>query len=205
MSDYLEVEVKLYVANLRPVEQRLKEAHAALVMPRTFEYNVRYENAENTLTAQSIVIRLRRDQKIRLTYKEPTEQIDSEIQARFEAEVEIDDMKAMGVILEKLGYHPQVIYEKYRTTYELEHTEVVLDEMPYGNFVEIEGKPDDIRRVIGLLGLEAARQYRTNYIQMFENVRRNLDLDVPHLTFEHFNGVDVPQTAFEPPDGEVRP
>jgi len=32
-----------------------------------------------------------------------------------------------------------MMYEKYRTTFTIGSLEVVLDELPYGNFVEIEG------------------------------------------------------------------
>jgi len=42
-------------------------------------------------------------------------------------------------VFEALGYAVYMMYEKYRTTFRLDNLEVVLDELPYGNFVEIEG------------------------------------------------------------------
>ncbi|GAB4518825.1 MAG: hypothetical protein OHK0046_26940 [Anaerolineae bacterium] len=201
-DSYFEVEVKLYVPDLEAVAARLKHAHAALVTPRTYEYNVRYENQDETLSANRIVLRLRKDERVRLTYKEPTAQIHGDIPVRFEAEVDVNDMEAMAVILEKLGYHPYLTYEKYRTTYRLHNAEVVLDEMPYGNFVEIEGAPEDIREVLQLIDLEKAPQYRANYIRLFENVRQNMGLTFKDLSFENFKGITVPETALAAPNGE---
>ncbi len=196
---YTETEIKLYVPNLATVEARLKEAGAKQVKPRLYERNVRYENADHTLTGRGIVVRLRQDDAIRLTYKEPpaTSGDDAEISDRFEAEVTVSDFEAMQVILGRLGYYPHMVYEKYRTTYELDHTEVVLDEMPYGNFVEIEGPPDAIRAVRQKIGLSEARAFPQNYAQLFENVQQKLSLGFHDLTFANFAGIDVPESAFD--------
>lgn len=200
MSDYQETEVKLGVDDLKAVAERLEATGATLHKQRLFERNVRYENADKTLTQQDIVVRLREDDRIRLTYKEPSEQTSDDAHTRFEAEVEVSDFDAMEVILGKLGYQPHLIYEKYRTTYELDGTEIVLDELPYGDFVEIEGTTDAIRAVIDKLNLTDAARYETNYIGLFERVKQALDLTFNDLTFANFEGVDVPPEAFNEPD-----
>lgn len=200
-ASYTETEVKLYVPDLQAFELRLKAAGSLLVMPRVFERNVRYENAERTLTAQGVVLRLRQDDRVRLTYKDPPSQrTDSGIYSRFEAEVEISDFDAMATILGKLGYFPYMVYEKYRTTYKLDGAEIVLDELPYGNFVEIEGQEAVIERLLKRLELDTAPRYGASYAALFDRVRRNLDLTFSDLTFEHFSDIDVPASAFEPPD-----
>lgn len=194
-----ETEVKFYVPDLDPVTDRLFAAGAEVSASRVYERNIRYENAEKTLKAQGIVLRLRQDRRAYLTYKEPPQFIeDEDIPTRFEAEVEVSDFDTAAVILEKLGYTPSMIYEKFRTTYHLDDTEVMLDEMPYGCFVEIEGAPDAIRRVIPLLGLEHARRHKSNYAQLFDRVRERLNLDFTDLTFANFDGIAVPENAFEP-------
>jgi adenylate cyclase, class 2 len=109
----------------------------------------------------------------------------------------VSDFDAMEVILSKLGYFPYLIYEKYRTTYAKDGAEIVLDELPYGNFVEIEGDVATIRQLIEILGLQSARRYEENYVKLFENVKRHMNLDFNNLTFANFGGIPVPQTAFE--------
>lgn len=195
MAPYTETETKLYYPDLGAVARNLLKAGAKLVTPRVFERNVRYENAAESLTDNGIVVRLRQDYRVRLTYKGPG-QIAEGIMQRYEAEVEVSDFEAMHAILLGLGYHPHMIYEKYRTTYALDETEIVLDEMPYGNFVEIEGEAAAIERVVQTLGLSDARRYGNSYTGLFEIVKLNLGLSFRDLTFEQFEGVDVPESAF---------
>lgn len=201
MTDYTETEIKLYCPDFAPLVKMLELHGAILTKSRLYERNVRYENAERTLTARDIVVRLRQDDRIRLTYKEPLfNKLDGDgVIDRFEAEVTVDDFDAMNVILERLGYHPFLIYEKYRTTYVYDDLEIVLDEMPYGNFVEIEGDKAKINRVRLQLGLADAPAFTDSYIDLFGHVCRALNLNVRDLTFENFRGINVPLSAFYPP------
>jgi adenylate cyclase, class 2 len=166
---------------------------------------VRYENAERSLTPSGIVIRLRHDTQNWLTFKSPGEVVGGGIRSRFEAEVEVSDFDTMETILGQLGYYPYMIYEKYRTTYIVEspvgQAEVVLDEMPYGNFVEIEGEPTVIAMVVSYLDLHDAPRYSASYTTLFDYVRQHLRLSFQDLTFANFEGIAVPGSAFLPPHG----
>jgi len=199
MPNTTETEVKLYVPHLELVQVRLERLGAKLAAPRLYERNVRYENANNTLTPAGIVIRLRQDTRARLTYKEGATVQDG-IVSRTELEVEVNDFDAMQTILGKLGYHPHLVYEKYRTTHELDGTEIVLDEMPYGNFVEIEGDAPMMETIIKRLGLQDATRCDGSYAALFERVKKQLGLTFDDLTFENFKGVNVPESAFQATD-----
>ena len=195
---YVETETKLYVPDLRVIENRLRELSAEVTMPRVLEANVRYENAANTLTSAGIVVRLRQDTHARLTYKD-SGHAENGIVSRFEAEVEVSDFQTMEIILGKLGYHPHMRYEKYRTAYALNGAEVTLDELPYGHFVEIEGDVTTIEQAIEQLHLTQAPRFANSYTALFERVKRVLGLQFNDLTFANFEGIDVPQSAFLPP------
>lgn len=198
--DNIETEIKLYVPDLAAVATRMEALGATLTKPRVFERNVRYENATHTLTQQEIVVRLRQDTRVRLTYKEPAQTpVMGGIYTRFEAEVEVGDFDQMELILGRLGYTPAIIYEKWRTTYTFNTVEIVLDELPYGNFIEIEGGEEDIRATVSQLGLQHAPAYAESYLTLFDTVRRNLNLVCHDLTFANFEGVIVPPNAFTPP------
>lgn len=196
-ANYTETEVKLYTPDLSVIEQRLLAAGAQLAAARVFERNVRYDDAASGLVASGQVLRLRADTRVRLTYKGQGAALDSGALTRFEAEVEVSDFDAMQAILARLGYRPYMTYEKYRTTYTLAGVEIVLDELPYGNFVEIEGEAALIEDVIVRLGLERARRYPRSYTGLFDNVRHSLGLTFTDLTFANFAGVTVPQGAFD--------
>ncbi len=185
-----EVEVKLYTPDLVGVKRALEAAGATLVKPRLFERNVRYDSADGMLSARGIVLRLRQDDAARLTFK-ADERVMAGIATRFEAEVEVSNFALMDVILGRLGYEVALVYEKYRTTYELEGAEVVLDELPFGNFSEIEGDAATIERAVEVLGLGAARRMSGSYVYIFLGLKRRLGLTDRDCTFEAFSGVDV--------------
>ena len=189
-TDLQEVEVKLYTPNLTLVQRSLEAAGALLKSPRVFERNLRYENAARTLTAQGIVLRLRQDDQAKLTYKSGESNQDG-IFKRFEAEVAVSDFATMDVILRRLGYEVALIYEKYRTTYALGDAEIVLDELPYGNFTEIEADAETIERLVSELGLDGYRRMTGSYTEIFAELKRKLGLTMRDCSFEGFADVVV--------------
>ncbi len=193
----IETELKLYVSDLAAVQQRIETAGGAVTAPRVLERNVRYDDAALSFNAAGTVLRLRQDTRARLTYKDGERLYGAFGSSRFEAEVEVSDFETMETILGKLGYHPVMVYEKYRTTYALHDAEVTLDEMPYGSFVEIEGDEAAIRRCVDSLGLQDARRMSASYTVLFRFVRQNMELEFTDLTFANFEGIDVPESAFD--------
>ena len=196
-----ETEVKLHTPNLKSIVEVLEANGAKLVSERVFERNVRYEDHEHGLTPQGLVVRLRQDVRTLLTYKGPGV-VENGIISREEFEVEVDDYDMMDLILDRLGYFPFMAYEKYRTTYELDGAEIVLDELPYGTFTEIEGDVTTIEATVKKLKLSEAERLPHSYASIFDIVRQNLELDMPHLTFDAFEGIVVPAEALIKPDSD---
>ena len=196
-ENHQEIEVKLYVPDLATVTTRLQVAGAYLKAERVFERNIRYDKADQSLSEAGIVLRLRMDTRARLTYKESGILLAGGARSRYERELEVSDFDGMDTILRKLGFRHTMAYEKYRTTYELDGVEVVLDEMPYGQFVEIEGALPSIRQVMTRLQLDDAPRFSESYTTLFQYVKQHLGLNITDLTFENFAGVDVPLSAFE--------
>jgi adenylate cyclase class 2 len=194
-NKYQETEIKLYVSDLATVEARLQAEGAALKTPRVFERNVRYDDAAGGLSAARRVLRLREDERVRLTFKDEGAAQGDGPYSRFEAEVTVSEFAAMDMILGKLGFAPYMMYEKYRTTYALNGVEVLLDEMPYGHFVEIEGAEDAIMPAVERLGLVDAPRMTASYSALFERVRTALGLTFTDLTFANFAGITVPPSA----------
>jgi adenylate cyclase class 2 len=188
---HTETEVKIKVVDLAEIERKLQALQAVLNAPRVYERNVRYEDANNTLSRDERILRLRQDTRARLTYKEPHEQSSSNVNIRTELEVEVSDFETMDLLLKKLGYHEAWIYEKYRTTYNLDACEIVLDELPYGAFIEVEGTPDNIERVLSTLGLQDESRITASYSVLFFQIKDRLKLPFRDLTFENFKGITL--------------
>lgn len=193
-SSLIEVEVKLHTPDLSVIQHILEQAGATLTSARTYERNVRYDNTKSTLSQQGIVLRMRQDTQAKLTYKDAGT-VDNGIIQRFEAEVIVSDFDTMDTILRLLRFEPYLTYEKYRTTYSLNNAEIVLDELPYGNFTEIEANVTTIEHLIEQLDLDDYQRMPASYTRLFENVKDYLGLDMDDLTFDNFDGIDVPTQA----------
>jgi adenylate cyclase class 2 len=182
----LEQEVKFCLGRPAALEERLQALGAVLVQERTFELNLRFDNPAHQLSNAHQVLRLRQDSKARLTFKGPGD-LSRDICAREELEVTVSDLATARSILEALGYHVAVIYEKYRAAYTLGDVEVSLDEMPFGNFSEVEG-PDEasIRTTAEKLGLKWEAHSNFSYLGIFNALKEVYKLDIPNLTFEAF-------------------
>jgi adenylate cyclase class 2 len=129
-----------------------------------FEENTLY--AGESLDLGRSVLRLRRIGKRGiLTYKErfPTR---SDIKHQREDETGVDDPEAMELILEALGFTPALVYEKRRETWRLGNTEIVIDELPFGLFMEIEGTEQSIRDIENKLNIKRLRAELATYPQL---------------------------------------
>ena len=186
-----EIEVKLYVRNLANIQSRLLDLGASLLEPRAHENNLRYDLPDGNLRAGKRVLRLRHSGDARLTYTGPAEERDG-VMARTEIEFTVGDFDAAKQFLASLGYVEVAVYEKFRTTYALDSTHIMLDELPYGNFVEIEG-PDtaSIRALAVRLNLDFEAAIPASYLALFERLCTDRALDPSRLTFESLNHIHI--------------
>ena len=72
-NSHVENEVKFLLGDLPGFERRLIQAGANLKHPRIFEINLRFDLPDHQLTAAHRVLRLRKDDRSRLTYKGPAD------------------------------------------------------------------------------------------------------------------------------------
>ncbi len=114
------------------------------------------------------VLRLRRIGKRGiLTYKQRLHS-NSDIKHQSEEETRVGNPDAMEAILEALGFEPTLVYEKRRETWTLGKTEIVIDQLPFGLFMEIEGGEQDIRDIEKKLAIKRLRTELATYPQLTE-------------------------------------
>jgi len=191
-SENLEVEVKFLVDDLAAVRDRLLAFGARIHKPRVYERNVRFDSPWDGLRTQGKLLRLRQDAIARLTFKgEPQTPVESEARVREELEVEVGDFQTTQALLERVGFEPKQVYEKYRETFIFGRAEVVLDEMPFGDFVELEGEEASIQAAAAALGLDWDLRILANYLALMAGLKERFGLDFDDLTFENFATVDV--------------
>lgn len=186
-----EIESKFYVRDLAPIENRLLALGAACRVPRGLEYNLRYDDPEGSLGAERKVLRLRKFDDARLTFKGPGQNIGGAL-SRAEIELVVDNFENAKLFLAGLRYQVVMIYEKYRAMYELDGALITLDELPYGRFVEIEaGSLEEITTLARKLGLKPKAAIPASYQGLFEHLKKSKNLPIQHLTFEAFAGMQV--------------
>ena len=187
-----ETEAKFYVRDLKKIELRLLELKAQLIQPRVHEVNLRFDNPDGSLRRDFKVLRLRKDAEAKFTFKGPSEEREGGVMSRKEIEFTVGDFESAKQFLESLGYIPVVFYEKYRATYELKDIHIMLDELPYGTFVEIEGENiQTLREVADLLGLNWNEMVKAGYHALFDRVAEKFKLKSADLSFKALEAVHI--------------
>src|SRR5215471_5847516 len=147
----IEKKYRLTKSQRRAIEQRLRDL-SIVAGELEHEENTIYRGG--TLDRPGCALRLRRvNGRAKLTFKQrrPTK---SPIKHQEENELWIADADAMAAILTALNFRPGLIYEKRRTRWQVGKAIVVIDELPFGLFMEIEASVREIKRVEKLLGAE---------------------------------------------------
>jgi adenylate cyclase class 2 len=183
MNQPVEKEVKFLLLDPERFDLRMQNLGARLVSNRVFEYNLRFDTQDGILLKKRQVLRLRKDENIRLTYKDASESR-TDIASRTEIEINVSDFERTRALLEALGYITIAVYEKYRTTWEFGQCEVTLDELPCGFFVEVEG-PDanKIHQVVEKIGLKWEKRILIGILAIYASLRSLKSLPSPDLTF----------------------
>ena len=190
-----ELEVKFYLSRGKELEGKIIALGGCLRDPKVHEINLRFDTPNQDLLSAGKLLRLRMDTRARLTYKGPG-RVEGGARLRQELEFTVSDFDTTRALVEALGYQMQMMYEKYRTTYQLGELELVLDEMPYGDFLEIEGGDgESIQKAAERLGLDWSARNLESYTVLFEHARAALGFTFRDLNFTNFEGVVVSPEA----------
>lgn len=178
----IETEKKYHLAPKRmdEITQKLIELGA------TFEkevFEVNYQHRGGEMDERGATLRLRKigDFTV-LTYKERVK-TENGTKKKIEYETNVSDVDAAEAIIERLGYKLTAVYEKRRKYWHYGDVEVVVDELPFGLYIEIEGTEDAIGKAEKKLGLKELEHEPRGY---------------PRLTIKYgkLNG-DVSEAKFE--------
>ena len=178
MKSPYEVEIKLKVSNPAALKRRLA-ALGFRVVRRYFESNHLFDFPDQKLRRARTLLRLRFAGNANLlTFKgSPLRSRDYKIRAEYETDVQ--DGKALWQVLEGLGLREAFRYEKYRTVYgrklpdrkpagqARESAELVYDETPIGNYLELEGPKGWIDALAAKLGYQRGDYVTASYVRLY--------------------------------------
>lgn len=163
-----EIEVKVPVADLRPVRDRLLALGAILVKERHAEVNTLYDLRNRALCRKRQALRLRMaGKKAYLTFK-GTPRKSRKYKVREEFETEVKNPRHLQKILKALGFVPVFRYEKLRTVLKKGPLKICLDETAAGNFIEFEGEREKIAQFSKRLRISKKDWIKLDYIQLLQ-------------------------------------
>ncbi|MCL4392671.1 class IV adenylate cyclase [Patescibacteria group bacterium] len=151
-SEDIEIELKFEInkSNIDSFNKKLQNLGFTLEK-RVHEISVMYDNPSKIMQITDGRIRLRKSgEKTILTYKKPLSR--KGIKREIEYEVEVSDFNIMEKILKMMEFTKTTSYERYRTYFHKNNVEVMIDEFPYGVFIEIEGNENNIIKISNDLG-----------------------------------------------------
>lgn len=154
---------------------RLTQLQRERILRRLEQIGAKHVNddvEENTLYAgealnkDHCVLRLRRMKKSAILTFKKRFLSRSAIKHQQEDETAVKNPEAMNAILRALGFTPALVYEKRRQRWRLGDAEIVIDELPFGLFMEIEADEDSIKQIEGKLAVTGLKAERATYPQL---------------------------------------
>lgn len=177
-----ETEIKFIVEDFACYRTQLTKK-GAVKKAQFFEDNIVFDNEIKSLFRKKQLLRLRKGDKITLTFKHPVEI--SRFKIMKEYEVEVSDFDTARKIINSLGYKKTFRYQKNREIYSFENVLILLDETPIGNIIEIEGSRENIERAAEALGLDINRGMSKNYMELYAEYCRKNNLKPSDMIFCH--------------------
>jgi adenylate cyclase, class 2 len=147
----IEKKYRLSLKDRRAIEKHLR-ARGSRPKPLEYEENTIYCGGNLGFGMRALRLRRVNGEAI-LTFKEriPSK---SAIKHQKENETRVKNADATDAILRGIGFTPALVYEKRRTRWDVGKAKVVIDELPYGLFMEIEASEKEIKRVEKLIDAE---------------------------------------------------
>ena len=182
----IETEIKFRVHDLAALDAGLRAAGFHIDTPRTFESNVLYDTPDRSMRARTEILRIRNyGGRIIVTHKRlPDSGVgEDRHKHRVETETEVSDERAIEGIFLSLGLVAAFRYEKWRCEWSDGEGHCVVDELPIGNYAELEGSPEWIDRVAPQLGIAPADYITLSYGRLFDIWRAEYHSDAQNLTF----------------------
>ncbi len=168
----IETEVKIRIKDIDSAVKRIIQQGASLEKERYLEENTLYDFSAQLLYKKRQALRLRRINKKTFLAFKGAPQKSRKFKIREEYETEVKNEREFKKILKSVGLSPTFQYKKYRRAFRKKRLKICLDETPAGNFLELEGKREDIVKTAKALGFSKKEFIKSDYIQLIKEARK---------------------------------
>lgn len=181
----IETEIKLRLADADSGRRLLADHGFQLQHPRELERNTLFDTPDRLFRRERKLIRLREfGPEFILCFKGTAQE--GLHKTREELEVQVSDLDIAFMMLQRLGFEPTFVYEKYRSEYMRpgEAGVVMLDETIVGSYLELEGTDEWIDRTAADLGFQEADYLTASYGRLYMEHCQKLGIPEGNMTFE---------------------
>lgn len=177
-----EIEIKFMIREdkIGFIQKKLKEQGGEFI-GKVFEKTLRFDTPNKDLEARGLFLRIKTGFSNLITLKEKIS--DKNFKEREEIEFEISNPQKMKIILEKLGFTNIRIMEKYREKWRIKNTEIVIDILPMGIFLEIEGDKKSIKEMVKVLKLKFKNRITNTYWELWEEFSKRKRIESKDIIF----------------------
>jgi len=176
-----EIEVKFEVKNPDFIRKKLKKAGTKF-LGKAFERTIRFDTKDKKLEKEGKFLRVRTGFKNVITFKRKIRS--KKFREREEIEFEISNPKEMEIILESLGFLRKRVMEKYREKWLFKNAEIVIDKLPMGNYIEIEGTKNEILKTARILNLNFKESIADTYWDLWKYYREKHHIKNENIVFK---------------------
>lgn len=181
-KQYIEQEVKFEVPNIKNILKKLKEIGATEIAT-DFQRTIRFETENDDLLSKGMFLRVRSGHGDVITLKRKISEDNADFKEREEIETKVEDLAKMRKIINYLGFTKEFIFEKYRSNWKYKGAEISVDELPFGNYLEIESTPELINEIAKDLELDNKYRKALTYWDLFEKYKKANNLTGDNIVF----------------------
>lgn len=196
-KDNIEKEIKflVYKDNIDSIKYAIKNLEGVEYRGRVYEKTTMFDDDSKHMGQENARLRLRKIGEgddsschAELSYKRRLES-DNNIKKEEEIEITFDgNTEHLIQIINKMGYKQTTSYERYRSTYMYDGSQITLDEFPFGYILEIEGEEDSIYRVCKSLKLDENDSSLDSCDDIYESLcKKNNTQPSDHILFSDQN------------------
>ena len=175
-----EIEIKFKIDNPNLIRKILKREKMHFI-GKAFEKTFRFDTTDKNLEQRGQFLRVRTGFKNVITFKRKIE--NKKFKEREEIELEISNPEKMMMILENLGFTKILIMEKYREKWRSDDIEIVIDRLPMGMFIEIEGEEKVIKEMVKTLGFDFKDRITGTYWDLWREFSKKENIKDENIIF----------------------
>jgi len=178
MNPNKEIEIKVRLNDKKAVQKKLLSL-GWTIESLNFQREHRITDKNNTLGEKGIFPRTRKEGtvstftiKVNPEGKFKSSDLNKKYFKRLEYDVGVEDADKMAEVLYILGLTEQRVLEKYRQTWTKTDKDyglkIVIDFLSFGNYIELEGKEEEIEKMINALELSGEERIPLAYWRVYK-------------------------------------